>query len=385
MTAKFEGALNLSEPDRLICRVLRGEKFPWPHQEDRGLEQAFLSRSQYYGVQALLHEQLANARDWPREILETIRRNTIRDAMWELRHRLVIETVLESLAEIGVQPVLFKGTALAYSLYASPALRTRGDTDLIIPAESRSDVEAALVRLGLTRDFSISGEYISYQASYVSRPKSGGTHGLDLHWKISNSELLSRLFSYDELRESATPLPALSARALATDLPHALLIACMHRGLHRQVPYYIDGVAHLGGNRLIWIYDIHLLACAMSELQWKTFLKLAVQKSLCAPCLKCLEDSKLCFRTSVPEYVRRALGQSTSRDALGCYFDAGQMKRQWLDFRAIGTASCRIGFLRELLFPPPDYMRHKYNQASFRWLPWLYVRRVCAGFAKVVG
>ena len=38
------------------------------------------------------------------------------------------------LAAAGVEPVLIKGTALAYSLYPDAGLRTRADTDLIIPA-----------------------------------------------------------------------------------------------------------------------------------------------------------------------------------------------------------------------------------------------------------
>ena len=37
--------------------------------------------------------------------------------MWEMRHHDLLKQVLAKLAKMGVRPLLFKGTALAYSLY----------------------------------------------------------------------------------------------------------------------------------------------------------------------------------------------------------------------------------------------------------------------------
>lgn len=46
------------------------------------------------------------------------------------------------------------------------------------------------------------------------------------------------------------------------------------RAGHTQSPCIGDGVAHYSGDLLIWLYDIHLLAQAMSPAQWDEFLRL---------------------------------------------------------------------------------------------------------------
>ena len=185
--------------------------------------------------------------------------------MWELRHQQVLTRVHAALADIGVQPVLLKGTALAYALYPDPMLRARGDTDIIIPSTERWRVHDVLTTLGFELDMGVSGEFISYEASYTFTAADMGMHNIDLHWRINNSELLSRLFSYDELLENAIHLPKLCPEALGVSPVYALLLACMHRATHKQNPYYVDGVAYYSADRLIWLYDIHLLAKSLSS------------------------------------------------------------------------------------------------------------------------
>src|SRR5437867_349211 len=112
----------------------------WPDARDVVLTDAFLERSDYHGVQALMHERLS-ASDWPVALRQELRQRAVRQAMWELRHQQVLARMLAALAAIDVQPVLFKGTALAYSLYSNPVLRARGDTDLIVAPESTAKVD----------------------------------------------------------------------------------------------------------------------------------------------------------------------------------------------------------------------------------------------------
>ena len=87
--------------------------------------------------------------------------------MWELRHQQVLTRVHAALADIGVQPIILKGTALAYALYPDPMLRARGDTDIIIPSTERRRVHDVLTTLGFELRMGVSGEFISYQASYM--------------------------------------------------------------------------------------------------------------------------------------------------------------------------------------------------------------------------
>ncbi len=363
----------VSDVDELICAVLRGENAAWQSSEAPGAVAAFHQRADLHGVNAMLHDRLAGS-DWPAEVLQRLRANAIQLAMWELRHQQVLAHALQELHRIGIQPVLIKGTALAYSLYPDPALRTRGDTDLIIPMDAREQVQKALVSMGFERGVGVSGEFVSYQASY-SQSVDGSSHTLDLHWKINNSELLSRLFTYEELRRDAVPLPALCSHALGASRTHALLLACMHRSTHKQIPYYVSEMPHCTADRLIWLYDIHLLASQLTLAEWEDFNRLATGKGLRAVCLEGMQHARECFDTRYPAAMLTSLAAKGPAEPAARYLDASRLRRLWMDFVALGSIASQIGFARETLFPTADYMRAKYPHQQRLSLPWLYLRR----------
>ncbi len=246
---------------------------------------------------------------WPKVILDACRQQATAQALWEMRHQYLLNQVLERLVAIGVHPILFKGTALAYDVYPAPFLRTRGDTDLLVPSDTRDRVAKALETLGF-RELGTRADVISGQTSYSwTDPASNQEHTLDLHWRIANSTLLSNLFSYEELRSEARPLPDLSANALAADPVHALVLACMHRAVHKHALYYVDDVAYYGGDRLIWFYDIQLLFSMLSPSQRNEFVELAERKGLRATCLDGIEATRARFHTTIPEAVSGALSR----------------------------------------------------------------------------
>src|SRR5689334_7262828 len=129
-----------------MSAVIRREGPPWSDAGRDASTPDFLLCSDYHGVQPMLHD-LLGASDWPVTLLQELRKVAVGRAMWELRHQQVLARTLAALARIDVWPVLIKGTALAYSLYANPVLRARGDTDLIIAPASREKVEAVLAGL----------------------------------------------------------------------------------------------------------------------------------------------------------------------------------------------------------------------------------------------
>lgn len=374
----------MSIADELLCAVLRGERPTWPWPGDSAAAARLFERIKLHGAQALLHAKLAGS-GWPAEITGVLREQAVQCAMWEIRHQLVLGRTIEGLESIGVQAVVLKGSALAYSLYPTPALRARGDTDLMIPLEARQRVDSLLNALGYQCSSGVSGEFISYQASYMLDAVDGSSHILDLHWKINNSELLSRLFTYEELRDAAVALPNLCPHALGTSRVHALLLACMHRSTHKQNPYYVDGQAHHDADRLIWLYDIHLLAGVLTGKEWTEFIRLANEKGLRAVCLEGMQNSQLCFRTEYPESVLHALASTGAPEAPAAYLEMRKLRQQWVDFCALGNLGRQLRYLQELFFPRGAYMREKYATSACRWLPWLYLRRAASGLAKSLG
>jgi hypothetical protein len=367
--------------EELICAALRGEHAPWPWSDAHDDAARVFEQANAHGVCALLHARVASA-DWPPSLLQSLRNNAIELAMWEARHQRVLAKTLAGLDAIGVRPVLVKGTALAYSLYADAALRTRGDTDLIIPFAAKEEVHVALLSLGFERVLAVSGEFVSYQASYVQQASDGSAHTLDLHWKINNSELLSRLFTYDELAQDAEPLPRLCAHAFGASRVHALLLACMHRSTHKQNPYYVNGEAHHDANRLIWLYDIHLLAGQLNGGEWEELVRLAESKGLRAVCLEGMENAQARFHTKYPEAVLQGLATQATPEPPALYLAGGKLRQQWMDFQALGSFTRQLRYLRELVFPSAEYMRSHYAASPSTSLWWLYIRRALGGVVK---
>ncbi|RWI30269.1 nucleotidyltransferase family protein [Mesorhizobium sp.] len=376
----------MQEIDELLCASLRGENPPWPEHGNDEFVDRFLEQSAYHGVQALLHHYIVDRErvdlGWPGVVVATCRQQATAQALWEMRHQDLLNQVLERLVAIGIHPILFKGTALAYDVYPAPFLRTRGDTDLIVPSGTRDRVAEALEALGF-RELGTRADVITGQTSFSwTDPASNQEHTLDVHWRLANSILLSNLFSYEELRSEARPLPNLSANALAADPVHALVLACMHRAVHKHALYYVDGVEYYGGDRLIWFYDIQLLFSMLSPSQRNEFVELAERKGLRATCLDGIEATRARLHTAIPEAVSGALSRPGPREAGSGYLSGSRVNRIWMDFQAARGVRNKSRFLAELLFPPAIHMRQKYRQANSTWLPWLYLRRAMTGFLK---
>jgi hypothetical protein len=363
--------------EELICAALRGENPYWTEQGNDGFASRFLEQSAYHGIQALLHSVLVGQngkRGWPEFVLRACHNQATAQAMWEMRHLHLLKKTLAQLSDVGAQAILFKGTALAYEIYSAPFLRPRGDTDLLVPSHMRDKVGLVLERIGFAAEPS---EMVGHQASYSWADSAAGmAHTLDLHWRIINSQFLSNLFSYEELRAKAHSLPPLNETAVAVSRVHALALACVHRAIHKQVPYYVDGHACYGGDRLIWLYDIHLLVELLTPSQQHEFLEVVERKGLRTICLEGIELAQARFHTAVPRVVHDALARPGPAEAAARYLNGSAARRLASDFLAVKGVRGKFSFLVKLFFPPESYMRQKYPMARRSWLPSLYVRRI---------
>ena len=85
----------------------------------------------------------------------------------------------------------------------------------------------------------------------------------------------------------------------------ALAIACIHR------------VAHHGDEqRLIWLYDIHLLAGALTAAEAEDFLSLAAAKRIRAVCARGCSLAHARFGTSFPTDLADRLAASSASNVL---------------------------------------------------------------------
>ncbi|HUP39586.1 MAG TPA: nucleotidyltransferase family protein [Vicinamibacterales bacterium] len=328
-------------------------------------------------VTGLMVERLAGRRDWPGEIRDELTRRIAGEAAIELVRRRELARVLDAVGACGIQPILIKGAALAYTVYNAPYCRPRMDTDLLIRYTDISAVREAMSRLGYTASVLCEGEAIFCQFEMCRLDEFGVEHVCDFHWKISTQPVFANVLTYDELRQRAIDVPALGPHAVASGPMDALLLACVHPAMH-----------HRNVERMLWMHDLHLLASSLPEADLLTFTALASEKKIARICAHALRSAQRLFHTRVPESVVRGLDRAGAEPSAE-YLAAG---RRWHDelrssLRSLPSVTDRLRLLREVLFPSPSYMFGAYRLTSHRLgvvlLPALYLHRHLHGAWKI--
>jgi hypothetical protein len=376
------------DPDPAICAILRHEPCPWDGEGGEEVSSRFVRTARLHGVLPLLDMEFRERNDlagWPKEIQLACLKAALVHATHEMAQRAEVGRVIEALAAHGIRPLVLKGSALACSHYADPSLRPRIDTDLLIPKAGREAAYRTLGRLGYSMGRAVAGDFIPYQSSWSRTDSATIVHRLDVHWHINNYQVLAKVFGYEELAARSVPLPGLGPSARSLDPVDALLLACIHRAGHATETVHFEDIARLGSDRLIWLYDIHLLASRMSEVQFDAFARLAVARKVKAICLDALKRSQECFGTAVPPRLLQALSRAGAAEPSASLLTSGAAGRMVGDFLALDRWRDRAQWLRELAFPDAEYMRWKYQDAVLTWLPVLYLRRGVSAVARLAG
>lgn len=281
-----------------------------------------------------------------------------------------LKQLIGSLWKRRIPCILLKGEALAASMYEHPGVRTRSDIDLFIRIQDILIVRQTMLELGYRI---ASPLYKSHQFTVVRPGDVSLNIRFDIHWRLLNAPRFARVLSFEAAYRSAKVHPGVSPGRIL-DQPNALLLACMHRfGNERHDP-----------DRLIWLYDIHLLVSAMSINDLSEFTEKAVQENIQEVCLDALEKSYQYFATNVPNHVLSAMRSPTQPESLKSHFSNSQLALLIDDFRYLPGARSRFGFLREFLMPPADYLLFRYKKEGWYWVPALYVRYLLSGFIERV-
>ncbi|HEV2718861.1 MAG TPA: nucleotidyltransferase family protein, partial [Thermoanaerobaculia bacterium] len=207
-----------------------------------------------------------------------LRHAALRAAALEPLRLADLRALLEALAGRGVDVLITKGTALAYSLYASPDLRPRADTDLLIDAVQLDAARKVFRELGYAESIN-SGDM--HQTMFRRVDAAGADHVYDLHWALANTPVFAGVLTFDELRGRSVALPGIGEQARTLSDVDALLYACVHRVAH-----------HFDSDRLIWLADIHFLRERMSDDEHARFWALAAEREVVGVCMRSIERSR---------------------------------------------------------------------------------------------
>jgi hypothetical protein len=311
--------------------------------------------------------------DWPTEFIDAFQRAERAAVIGDALQHAELVTVLEELSTAGVRVALFKGAALAHTHYPASHVRVRADTDLLVAASELQALEDVLGRLGYVRPAETSGRLISYQRHYHKIDGHGIAHAFDVHWKISNLQVLADRFTWQELWHCRRPVAALGSSAVTIDDVHALLLALVHRAGH-----------HPGSRNLLWIYDLHLLASRLRPAEMSQVQETAGARGLAHVVADGLALARDRFGNAAVGPVIDALRarEVHRQDAILSQGSWTQARVLRLDLDALPNWRARGRLIREHLLPPTSYMRARYGVRSNLLLPGLYLWRVLLGAPK---
>ena len=326
--------------------------------------QSRLDRLDYHGITLLAAARNSLSDD----LLATCQQRRAMLAATEVLKQKALQNLFIACHEAGLtEIILFKGTALAHTVYPQPWYRPRSDADCLINPEARALAHQILTDQGYQKHFGIEGRYVSYQSLYSkSLPGQSQMH-IDLHWRINNRQCLSRAYTVEDL---LTDRQVINSHLTVPNNVDSLLIACLHRLGH-----------HVHEERLTWLYDIHLLSNTLNTTEWQNLISKAQQKSLCAVTRDALQICKKLFATAVPDDVIDSLsGASNEPSALFTRRKLPEWRYFLADLNAMPSWKQKMGLLRETLLPAPSYVR---AQMQTRSALTGYVKRIWRGLKRV--
>jgi hypothetical protein len=367
-----------------IRDLLNNVDTTWHH--DWNTDQ-FLHECQLHGVAALvaanlLENSCEDSNLPPQDLVHELRQILASHRMYEKLHQGELVELLALLQVHGIETILLKGTAFAYSIYPDPHLRSRGDTDLIIEDNNRTTVNETLLTLGYQVESDSNARFNSYQQLYSKQDKFGFSHSLDVHWRINNHQLFASIFSWEELAGNTTDLVSLSEHAKTLRPEYQFVHACLHRVIHLYSPYHFKQ-SEVCGDRIIWLQDIYLLTKTMQQDEWSRTANLCVDKKVCNLILDTISAVTTFFPIDVPIDVMDKLNQHASAEDSSILLSSSSIRRQVYEFSMLAWPA-RLVLLKEITLPPSKYILEKYKKKSLLWLPFLYVYRIARAIVRAI-
>jgi hypothetical protein len=264
--------------------------------------------------------------------------------------------------------ILLKGEALSHSVYPLPHLRTKTDIDLLFSSKAESERASKILEAeGYQRMLSQRGTFVGYQFVCHKQYASGFRMVFDIHNEITNYLWFNRRLGYRYLLENSNFIEIENVQVRVLNAVHALIHACAHR---------ITNKPNDTADRLIWLYDIHLLSQSLSGTQWQNLVQVCSSKHLSEIVLQGLHISHETLASSLPsKYI-----DQLKNNAATCNDPFSKKRRRihmyWSDFILNKGVSNKLIQIRERLFPPADYMLKRYDLKSSRCLVYYYLKRM---------
>ena len=308
----------------------------------------------------------------PDEVFNRIRHAFLQCRAQALRIQKQLSEISDAFSEKGIDFLVWKGPALATTIYPDPALRPSGDIDILIRPADFDRARSLLEKLGYKSEekwFEALKEY-GFSEDFIPKEHRKGYCSIDLHWKIHPYAGAKGNLDEERLFQRAVQV-APGPRSFKTLCPvDALIIAAIHMILR-----------HPHECRLIWLLDITLLAEKLTVPDdWKELQELSVAWGARLALERVFYMSSLWTDLTLPKGFRDMTKwpEPSAEEATIFHHTLRSRKRKLSLFKLYWPKSKspfeKAGFIFRLLLPKPTYVRWKYPP-KYRWLlPLSYVK-----------
>ena len=187
----------MSSEEALLSQLLTG-KLEKLHIEQH--LKAQFSDAVIHGVASLLaskyHQQCLNLPSY----IAYLQQQTV---VHQLQLR-AIQEITKTLNRSGINFIVLKGWALAYSHYSKPYLRPKSDIDILINERDVSQTKAIFEKLGYINPRGWTPEYISFQFSRTKNLLHAVRNNVDIHLCLTNDQRIQSYFPHSLMFQSAT-------------------------------------------------------------------------------------------------------------------------------------------------------------------------------------
>lgn len=365
-----------------VRNSLAGETLPdWPDGwSGVETERMVTQRSEFHGIAVLLSQTKNAFHDWPDSVSDSLREEARLAALWEATHQLALTALLAQLADAGMNATVMKGTALAYLYYEVPAMRRRGDTDLLVRPEDAQATRRILQDAGYSRRNDPHGLY--FQETWILNLGADLDHSIDLHWEPADRPLLQRILTNHEFLHNSQPIPQLGLQVRAPSAMLMLVHGAINQAWHVARGFYVDGAKILGGRRLIWSVDYAHLTRDFSSDEWEDLVRFCEQRDACSIVYSALSGAQQDIGLHVPASIMDRLKQDQAESPTHRYIaNPDSISDAQTDLLAAGTASARLRILAMAAFSPRDHLVGKYPHLS-HWPTFALQLRRYAGMGR---
>ena len=368
--------LNLSDQvlSYVVSTLRQKEPSSLPQISDKEWSDLLVHLS-YHGIIPLIYWQItqfpAELRP-PEMIIARMREIFLKNNIYYQILVRQLRVIQDAFEKQGIHSLVFKGLALAWTVYPDFATRPSGDIDLLVKPELFLKAREVLIQIGYGYNFKRFEMFreICKAEEFFQQKDAKQPLTIDLHWNLLHYYGIHRDNGFGNIfgRAATVEMPGLKFRTL--DRVDALIYSALHLMLN-----------HPESRRLIWICDIAFLAQKMVEDQeWEVFKKRTAALKADLAVENALKLAKMWCNLQLPEKYRDFRGWLRPTSAQKTELAFAENKKgpdiRLKGFLAlIGSTPNKIPYLFKLIFPSPKYMQMVYPPSKTWLFPLSYIRR----------